>query len=111
MQAAVPVIQFQEPQIHLLAVRNVVNDVINPAFSVEGVQSYCQRPAQTEPWCHTWLGNPCGSACSRMCKVKNALEILNKVDADVITFESGPAPAARISKLWQDHRDKKIASA
>ena len=31
--AGCQVIQFEEPQIHLLAVRNIVDDVINPAFS------------------------------------------------------------------------------
>src|ERR1017187_6863667 len=33
--AGCPVIQFEEPQIHLLSIRKIVDDVINPAFSVD----------------------------------------------------------------------------
>ena len=75
--AGCPVIQFEEPQIHLLAVRNIVNDVINPAFSVEVFNRTVKGlRAKTEVWCHTCWGNPSqqrmftqraklqGSACS-----------------------------------------------
>ena len=91
--AGCPVIQFEEPQIHLLAVRNIVNDVINPAFSVEVFNRTVKGlRAKTEVWCHTCWGNP---SQQRMFKdvqsYKNALEMLNKVDADVITFESASA--------------------
>src|SRR5574342_112532 len=45
--------------------------------------------AMTDAWCHTCWGNP---SQQRMFKevqsYKSALEMLNKVDADVITFES-----------------------
>jgi 5-methyltetrahydropteroyltriglutamate--homocysteine methyltransferase len=91
--AGCPVIQFEEPQIHLLAVRNIVDDVINPAFSLEIFNRTVKGlRAKTEVWCHTCWGNP---SQQRMFKdvqsYKNALEMLNKVDADVITFESASA--------------------
>jgi 5-methyltetrahydropteroyltriglutamate--homocysteine methyltransferase len=84
------VIQFEEPQIHMLAARNIVDDVINPAFSVEVFNRTVEGlRGKTEVWCHTCWGNP---SQQRMFKdvmsYKPALEALNKVDADVITFES-----------------------
>jgi len=88
--AGCPVIQFEEPQIHMLAIRKVVDEVINPDFSVEVFNRTMKGlRAKTEVWCHTCWGNP---SQQRMFKevqsYKNALEMLNKVDADVITFES-----------------------
>ncbi len=88
--AGCPVIQFEEPQIHMLALRKVVDEVINPSFSVEVFNRTVKGlRAKTEVWCHTCWGNP---SQQRMFKevqsYQPALEMLNKVDADVITFES-----------------------
>ena len=87
--AGCQVIQFEEPQIHMLAIRKVVDEVINPNFSVEVFNRTVKGlRAKTEVWCHTCWGNP---SQQRMFKevqsYKDALETLNKVDADVITFE------------------------
>ena len=103
-------IQFEEPQIHLLAVRNIVNDVINPAFSVEVFNRTVKGlRAKTEVWCHTCWGNP---SQQRMFKdvqsYKNALEMLNKVDADVITFESASAGGMDLEAFGKIITDKKI---
>src|SRR5215813_13039402 len=68
--AGCPVIQFEEPQIHMLAARNLVNEVINPAFSVD---------------------------------------VFNKVDADVITFESCSAGGIDLEAFGKIITDKKIA--
>ncbi len=104
-------IQFEEPQIHLLAVRNIVDDVINPAFSVEVFNRTVKGlRAKTEVWCHTCWGNP---SQQRMFKdvqsYKSALEMLNKVDADVITFESVSAGGADLEGFGKIITDKKIA--
>ena len=109
--AGCPVIQFEEPQIHLLAVRNIVNDVINPAFSVEVFNRTVKGlRAKTEVWCHTCWGNP---SQQRMFKevqsYKTALEMLNKVDADVITFESASAGGMDLEAFGKIITDKKIA--
>ena len=94
--AGCPVIQMEEPQIHLLAARGIVDKVINPEFmltvfnnTVKGLR------AKTEVWCHTCWGNPSqqrmfGSVQS----YKPALELLNQVDADVITFETSASNGA-----------------
>ncbi len=104
-------IQFEEPQIHLLAVRNIVDEVINPAFSVEVFNRTVKGlRAKTEVWCHTCWGNP---SQQRMFKdvqsYKSALEMLNKVDADVITFESVSAGGADLEGFGKMITDKKIA--
>ena len=109
--AGCPVIQFEEPQIHLLAVRNIVDDVINPAFSLEVFNRTVRGlRAKTEVWCHTCWGNP---SQQRMFKevqsYKNALETLNKVDADVITFESVSAGGADLEAIGKIITEKKIA--
>jgi 5-methyltetrahydropteroyltriglutamate--homocysteine methyltransferase len=108
--AGCPVIQFEEPQIHLLAVRNIVDDVINPAFSVDVFNRTVKGlRAKTEVWCHTCWGNP---SQQRMFKdvqsYKSALEMLNKVDADVITFESASAGGMDLEAFGKIITEKKI---
>ncbi len=109
--AGCPAIQFEEPQIHLLAVRNIVDEVINPAFSVEVFNRTVKGlRAKTEVWCHTCWGNP---SQQRMFKevqsYKNALEMLNKVDADVITFELASARGMDLEDFGKIITGKKIA--
>jgi 5-methyltetrahydropteroyltriglutamate--homocysteine methyltransferase len=108
--AGCQVIQFEEPQIHLLAVRNIVDDVINPAFSLEVFNRTVKGlRAKTEVWCHTCWGNP---SQQRMFKdvqsYKSALEMLNKVDADVITFESASAGGMDLEAFGKIITEKKI---
>ena len=87
--AGCPVIQMEEPQIHLLAARGVVDKIINPEYMLEVFNNTVKGlRAKTEVWCHTCWGNPSqqrmfGSVQS----YKPALALLNQVDADVITFE------------------------
>jgi 5-methyltetrahydropteroyltriglutamate--homocysteine methyltransferase len=63
--------------------------VINPEFMLKVFNNTVKGlRAKTEVWCHTCWGNPSqqrmfGSVQS----YKPALELLNQVDADVITFE------------------------
>ena len=109
--AGCPVIQFEEPQIHLLSIRKIVDDVINPAFSVDVFNRTVKGlRAKTEVWCHTCWGNP---SQQRMFKevqsYKAALEMLNKVDADVITFESVSAGGADLATFGKIITGKKIA--
>jgi 5-methyltetrahydropteroyltriglutamate--homocysteine methyltransferase len=109
--AGCPVIQFEEPQIHLLAVRNVVDAVINPAFSVEVYNRTVKGlRAKTEVWCHTCWGNPSQQRMfAQVQSYKSALDMLNKVDADVITFESCSAGGMDLEDFGKIITDKKIA--
>jgi 5-methyltetrahydropteroyltriglutamate--homocysteine methyltransferase len=109
--AGCPVIQFEEPQIHLLAVRNIVDDVINPQFSLEVYNRTVKGlRAKTEVWCHTCWGNPSQQRMfAQVQSYKSALELLNKVDADVITFESCSAGGMDLEAFGKEITDKKIA--
>ena len=50
---------MEEPQIHLLAARGVVDKVINPEFMLEVFNNTVRGlRAKTEVWCHTCWGNP-----------------------------------------------------
>ena len=91
--AGCPVIQFEEPQIHMLAVRKITDTVMTPEFSVEIFNRTMKGlRAKTEVWCHTCWGNPSQQRMfTSVQSYKNGLEMLNKVDADVITFESASA--------------------
>jgi 5-methyltetrahydropteroyltriglutamate--homocysteine methyltransferase len=88
--AGCPVIQMEEPQVHLLAARGVVDDKINPEFMLEVFNNTVKGLRdKTEVWCHTCWGNPSQQRMfAEVQTYKPALEILNQVDADVITFES-----------------------
>jgi len=101
------VIQMEEPQIHLLAARGIVDSVINPEFmlkvfnnTVKGLREKC------EVWCHTCWGNPSQQRMfASIQSYMNALEVLNQVDADVITFEtrsSGPQELDAIGRVITD---------
>jgi 5-methyltetrahydropteroyltriglutamate--homocysteine methyltransferase len=109
--AGCPIIQYEEPQIHLLAVRNIVDAVINPAFSVEVFNNTVRGlRAKTEVWCHTCWGNPSQQRTfAQVQSYKSALEMLNKVDADVITFESCSAGGMDLEAFGKIITDKKIA--
>ena len=84
------VIQIEEPQIHLLAAKGLTDDVLNPDFMVEVFNRTVRGlRAKTEIWCHTCWGNP---GAQRLFNTQPsyapAIEALNRVDADVITFET-----------------------
>jgi 5-methyltetrahydropteroyltriglutamate--homocysteine methyltransferase len=102
--AGCPVIQLEEPQIHMVPARGKqfgklgteeLLDIFNK--TVKGLR------AKTEVWCHTCWGNP---SQQRMFveaqSYQPTLEVLNRVDADAITFEtcsSGPGDLEAIGKV------------
>jgi 5-methyltetrahydropteroyltriglutamate--homocysteine methyltransferase len=111
--AGCPVIQIEEPQIHLAPVRGMLDDVITLDFlrsvfdnTVRGLRD------KTEVWCHTCWGNPSQQRLfSKPQSYGPALETLNQVDADVVTFEtrsSGPGDLKAIGEQISA-TDKKIA--
>jgi 5-methyltetrahydropteroyltriglutamate--homocysteine methyltransferase len=109
--AGCPVIQFEEPQVHLLAVRGIVDDVINPKFSVEVFNRTVKGlRAKTEVWCHTCWGNPSQQRMfAQVQSYKSALNLLNQVDADVITFESASAGGVDLEAFGKEITEMKIA--
>ena len=109
--AGCPVIQMEEPQIHLLAARNYVDKVINPEFMLQVFNNTVKGlRAKTEVWCHTCWGNPSQQRMfASVQSYKPALEILNKVDADVLTFEMASSNAMDLEDVGRIITEKKVA--
>jgi 5-methyltetrahydropteroyltriglutamate--homocysteine methyltransferase len=109
--AGCPVIQIEEPQIHLLAVRGAVDAVINPDLMVEVFNRTVKGlRAKTEVWAHSCWGNPSQQRMfAKVQTYKPSLETYNKVDADVITFESRASGGQDLEAIGAIIKDKKIA--
>jgi 5-methyltetrahydropteroyltriglutamate--homocysteine methyltransferase len=84
--------------------------VINPEFMLKVFNNTVKGlRAKTEVWCHTCWGNPSqqrmfGSVQS----YKPALELLNQVDADVITFEMKSSDAMDLADVGAAITEKKV---
>ena len=109
--AGCPVIQIEEPQIHLLAARGFVNEVINPEFMVEVYNNTVKGLRdKTEVWCHSCWGNPSQQRMfAEVQSYKPAIEYFNRCDADVITFESCSSGGIDLEAIGKGIVDKKIA--
>jgi 5-methyltetrahydropteroyltriglutamate--homocysteine methyltransferase len=104
------VIQMEEPQIHLLAAKGLVDKVLNADFMVEVFNNTvrCLR-AKTEVWCHTCWGNPAAQRLfAKQPSYAPALEALDRVDADVITFETCSSGGMDLEAIGRRIRDKKV---
>jgi 5-methyltetrahydropteroyltriglutamate--homocysteine methyltransferase len=109
--AGCPVIQMEEPQVHLLAARGIVDKVINPEYMLEVFNNTVRGLRdKTEVWCHTCWGNPSQQRMfAEVQSYKPALEVLNKVDADVITFESVSSNGMDLEAIGRYITDMKVA--
>ncbi|HTA44216.1 MAG TPA: cobalamin-independent methionine synthase II family protein [Bryobacteraceae bacterium] len=108
--AGCQVIQMEEPQIHLLAARGYVDKVINPEFMLKVFNNTVRGlRAKTEVWCHTCWGNPSQQRMfAKVQSYKPALELLNQVDADVITFEMASSGATELEDVGKAITEKKV---
>jgi 5-methyltetrahydropteroyltriglutamate--homocysteine methyltransferase len=109
--AGCPVVQIEEPQIHLLAVRNLVDDVINQDLMVEVFNRTVRGlRAKTEVWAHTCWGNPSQQRMFATApSYRPALASYNRIDADVITFESCSSGGMDLEAIGEAITDKKVA--
>jgi 5-methyltetrahydropteroyltriglutamate--homocysteine methyltransferase len=107
--AGCPVIQMEEPQIHMVPARGKVFGKLDTGDLVKLFNNTVKGLRdKTEIWCHTCWGNP---AQQRMFKeiqsYQPTLEALGQVDADAITFEtcsSGPGDLAAIGGIVTDKK-------
>jgi 5-methyltetrahydropteroyltriglutamate--homocysteine methyltransferase len=109
-EAGCKVIQMEEPQIHLLAAKGLVDKVLNPDFMVEVFNNTVRGlRAKTEVWCHTCWGNPAAQRLfAQQPSYVPALEPLSHIDADVITFETCSSGGMDLEAIGKRIRDKKI---
>jgi 5-methyltetrahydropteroyltriglutamate--homocysteine methyltransferase len=108
--AGCKVIQMEEPQIHLLAAKGLVDKVLNPEFMVEVFNNTVRGlRAKTEVWCHTCWGNPAAQRLfPQTPSYAPALEPLNRIDADVITFETCSSGGMDLEAIGRHIKDKKV---
>ncbi len=102
--AGCPVIQMEEPQIHMVPARGKAFGKLGETELVEVFNATVRGlRAKTEIWCHTCWGNPAQQRIFRdVQSYRPTLEALNKVDADAITFEtcsSGPGDLEAIGQI------------
>jgi 5-methyltetrahydropteroyltriglutamate--homocysteine methyltransferase len=109
--AGCPVIQIEEPQIHLLALRKIQDSVITPQLMVEVFNRTVRGlRAKTEVWAHSCWGNPSQQRMfAQVQSYKPALEAYNTVDADVITFESSSSGGIDLDAIGKAITGKKVA--
>jgi 5-methyltetrahydropteroyltriglutamate--homocysteine methyltransferase len=107
--AGCPVIQMEEPQIHLLAAKGLVDKVLNPDFMVEVFNNTVRGlRSKTEIWCHTCWGNPAAQRLfAKTPSYAPAIEPLSRIDADVITFETCSSAGMDLEAIGKI-KDKKI---
>ena len=88
--AGCPVLQMEEPQIHMVPARGKtfgkldVDDLVKVFNNtVKGLRG------KTEVWCHTCWGNPSQQRIFRdVQSYQPTLDALNKIEADALTFET-----------------------
>jgi hypothetical protein len=80
-----------------------VDKVINPEFMLKVFNNTVKGlRAKTEVWCHTCWGNPSQQRMfAEVQSYRPALELLNQVDADVITFEMKSSNAQDLEAVGQ----------
>jgi len=108
--AGCPVIQMEEPQIHMVPVRGKtfgkldVDDLVKLFNNtVKGLRD------KTEVWCHTCWGNPAQQRIFRdIQSYQPTLAALSQVDADAITFETCSSGTGDLPAIGQAIKDKKI---
>src|SRR6266852_5507060 len=109
--AGCAVIQIEDPQLHLLAARPVANKDITLDFMLKVFNNTVKGLREkTEVWCHTCWGNPSQQRMfAHVQSYKPALEVLNQVDADLITFEMKSSNALDLEAVCKQITGKKIA--
>ncbi len=111
-RAGCPIIQMEEPNIHLAGVRRH-GDVAQ--LDVEFFVDIFNRTVRglrdlTEVWCHTCWGNPAQQRLfAQPQSYQAALPYLNKLDVDVLTFECCTTDGMDLEAIGKAITDKKIA--
>jgi len=108
--AGCPVIQLEEPQIHMVPVRgkafgklDVLDLVKIFNNTVKGLRG------KTEVWCHTCWGNPSQQRIFKeIPSYQPTLAALNELDADALTFETCSSGTGDLEAIGERIKDKKI---
>jgi 5-methyltetrahydropteroyltriglutamate--homocysteine methyltransferase len=110
--AGCAIIQMEEPNIHLVGIQRGGGGPQLPAeFFVETFNRTVRGLRdQTEVWCHTCWGNPAQQRLyATNQSYKSALPLLNKLDVDVMTFETSANEGLDLEHIGKEITGKKIA--
>jgi 5-methyltetrahydropteroyltriglutamate--homocysteine methyltransferase len=108
--AGCPVIQLEEPQIHMVPVRGKTFGRLAEGELVELFNNTVKGlRAKTEVWCHTCWGNPAQQRIFQgIQSYRPTLAALARVDADAITFETCSSGTGDLAAIGAEIRDKKV---
>jgi len=108
--AGCPVIQLEEPQIHMVPVRGKAFGKLDTGELVEIFNNTVKGlRAKTEVWCHTCWGNPSQQRIFRdVQSYQPTLSALAKLDADAITFETCSSGPGDLKAIGETIKDKKV---
>ena len=108
--AGCPVIQMEEPQIHMVPARGKTFGKLGTSELVEVFNNTVKGlRGKTEVWCHTCWGNPSQQRIFKEIQsYQPTLEALNRVDADALTFETCSSGPGDLKAIGEVIRDKKI---
>jgi 5-methyltetrahydropteroyltriglutamate--homocysteine methyltransferase len=109
--AGCPAIQIEEPQIHLLTARGVVDPVLNVETMVEVFNRTVKGlRAKTEVWCHSCWGNPSQQRMFATIQTfKPVLPAFDQLDADVLAFETCSSGFNDLAEMGRAFTRQKIA--
>jgi len=108
--AGCPVIQMEEPQIHMVPMRGKAFGRLDAIDLVRVFNNTVKDLRdKTEVWCHTCWGNPSQQRIFKEVQsYQPTLEALNQVDADALTFEICSSGTGDLKAIGEIIEDKKI---
>jgi 5-methyltetrahydropteroyltriglutamate--homocysteine methyltransferase len=108
--AGCPVIQMEEPQIHMVPARGKAFGKLDADDLVKVFNNTVKGlRAKTEVWCHTCWGNPSQQRIFRDVQTyAPTLAALNQVDADALTFETCASGPGDLKAIGEAITDKKV---
>jgi 5-methyltetrahydropteroyltriglutamate--homocysteine methyltransferase len=108
--AGCPVIQLEEPQIHMVPVRGKTFGKLDTGDLVQVFNNTVKGlRGKTEVWCHTCWGNPSQQRIfAEIQSYRPTLEALSQVEADAITFETCSSGPGDLPAIGEAIKDKKI---
>jgi 5-methyltetrahydropteroyltriglutamate--homocysteine methyltransferase len=108
--AGCPVIQMEEPQIHMVPARGKPFGTLEIPELVKIFNNTVKGlRGKTEVWCHTCWGNPAQQRIFREIQsYQPTLDALNEVDADALTFETCSSGIGDLKAIGEVITDKKV---
>jgi 5-methyltetrahydropteroyltriglutamate--homocysteine methyltransferase len=108
--AGCPVLQMEEPYIHMVPVRGKFFGKLDTGDLAEIFNNTVKGLRdKTEVWCHTCWGNPSQQRIFKdVQSYQPTLEALNQVEADALTFETTSSGPGDLKAIGEIVTDKKI---